>query len=393
MSARKGARLWLQPTRRDRNGKLLEHPVWVIRDGARKRSTGFGESQTAQAEAILAKYIADKYRPSRSGKREADAVKVADVLSIYDDDVISRHSRPKETAARLERILDFFGSKTLSHINETSCTEYVRWRGAPSAARRELEDFRAAIRHHWKAGLCSSLTPVVLPPKGEPRERWLTRSEAARLLWAAWRHRQSWKGMATGRATGKHLARFVLVALYTGTRAGAICGAALTPTENRGWLDDENGVFYRRPRGRKRTKKRQPPRLLAHIRRWKHLGIAQDAIVEWNGKPVKRINKAFRSVRRAAGLGADVVPHTLRHTAITWTAQAGVPKHEILGFFGITEEMFERVYGHHHPDYQQNAVNALSRPRQNGQRTPRQVPDRLAATKRERTASNATNGV
>jgi hypothetical protein len=69
-----------------------------------------------------------------------------------------------------------------------------------------------------------------------------------------------------------------------------------------------------------------------------------------------------------------------------------VPKHEILGFFGITEEMFDRVYGHHHPDYQQNAVNALSRPRQNGERTPRQVPDRLAATKRERTTSTATNG-
>jgi hypothetical protein len=26
--------------------------------------------------------------------------------------------------------------------------------------------------------------------------------------------------------------------------------------------------------------------------------------------------------------------------------------HEICGFFGITPEMFDRVYGHHHPDYQ-----------------------------------------
>ena len=56
-----------------------------------------------------------------------------------------------------------------------------------------------------------------------------------------------------------------------------------------------------------------------------------------------------------------MVPHTLRHTAITWQAQLGVPMHEICGFFGITPEMFERVYGHHHPDYQANAVNALSR--------------------------------
>jgi hypothetical protein len=54
----------------------------------------------------------------------------------------------------------------------------------------------------------------------------------------------------------------------------------------------------------------------------------------------------------------------LRHTAITWQAQLGVPVYEICGYFAITTEMFERVYGHHHPDFQANAVNALSRPRQ-----------------------------
>jgi integrase len=144
-------------------------------------------------------------------------------------------------------------------------------------------------------------------------------------------------------------------------------------------VDIENGVLYRQARGRRETKKRQPtiripPRLLAHIRRWKRLGIAQNAVVEWNGKVVKRINKAFRSVRAAAGLGSDIVPHSLRHTAITWTAQEGVPKHEILGFFGITEEMFDRVYGHHHPDYQAQAVNALSRPRKNSKRTDSPTP-------------------
>jgi integrase len=42
-------------------------------------------------------------------------------------------------------------------------------------------------------------------------------------------------------------------------------------------------------------------------------------------------DKAFRSVRADAGLGADVVPHVLRHTAITWTAQQGILKHEICG--------------------------------------------------------------
>jgi hypothetical protein len=62
------------------------------------------------------------------------------------------------------------------------------------------------------------------------------------------------------------------------------------------------------------------------------------------------------------------------------TAQLGVPPHEICGFFGITLEVFERVYGHHHPDYQSNAVNAFSRPRQKS--------DRYNETKREQAGTN-----
>jgi integrase len=137
-----------------------------------------------------------------------------------------------------------------------------------------------------------------------------------------------------------------------------------------------------------KTKKRQPsirmpPRLLAHVRRWARLKIANDFLIEWQGDPVKRINKAFRSVRKAAGLGPKVTPHTLRHTAITWQAQLGVPPYEICGFFGITIEVFERVYGHHHPDYQSNAVNAFNRSRQK--------PDRIGATERERRGTNVLN--
>jgi len=38
--------------------------------------------------------------------------------------------------------------------------------------------------------------------------------------------RQLQFGKATDRATAYHVAQFVLVGLYTGTRASAICGAA-----------------------------------------------------------------------------------------------------------------------------------------------------------------------
>jgi integrase len=274
-------------------------------------------------------------------------------------------SRPREAAARLGRVLKSktFRNKVLASVNKKSCGDYARERGKPSASRRELEDFRSAIRYHWEAGRCAALTPVVLPPKSQPRDRWLTRSEAAKLLLTAWRRRQKFFGKNTDRFVARHVARYILVGLYTGTRQKAICGASLTPKPGRGLIDLERGVFYRKGIGDRATKKRQPAielpsELVAHVRRWQRRRIIRDAIVEWNGEIVKKMNKAFRSVRADAGFGKDVVPHTLRHTAITWQAQAGVPINDICGYFGITRDMFERVYGHHHPDHQKDARDA-----------------------------------
>jgi hypothetical protein len=41
----------------------------------------------------------------------------------------------------------------------------------------------------------------------------------------------------TLRDVGKHVARFILVGLYSGTRSGAICGASFVPAIGRGHLD------------------------------------------------------------------------------------------------------------------------------------------------------------
>src|SRR5690606_11451383 len=214
----------------------------------------------------------------------------------------------------------------------------------------------------------------------EARIRWLTRDEAARLLRAAWRMRQSWKGQESDRRTGQHLARFILVGLYTGTRSAAICGAALAPTEGRGFVDIERGVFYRRGQGSKETKKRQPAvrlpdRLLAHIRRWsqtpveiktkgrsksRNVGrmIAQDFVVEWNGKPVGSVKKAFKAACESAGLGwyedgvfkTDVTPHVLRHTAATWLMKNGASLTETADYLGMTEAVLRSTYYHQHPE-------------------------------------------
>lgn len=70
---------------------------------------------------------------------------------------------------------------------------------------------------------------------------------------------------------------------------------------------------------------------------------------EWNGKLVKAIEKAFANAE--AGLGRDVTPHVLIHTAGTWLMRRRTNPWEAAGFLGVSVEMLLDRYGHHHPDH------------------------------------------
>jgi integrase len=401
----KGIRLWLRPEERNTNGTLRKRAVWVIRDGPRKISTGCPAQDREGAERELGQYLASKYQPNRESGRHPSQVLIADVLAIYLKDVAPRHAREQETKQRVLTLDSWWAERTLAEVNGANCRAYVEYRTAhpwksakpektgnaprmvtAAAARRELEDLRAAINHHRREGLCSEIVSVVLPEKVAARERWLTRSEAARLLWAAWRARQIMRGKDTQRAVGHHVARFILVGLYTGTRSSAICGAAFMPTIGRGHVDLERGVFYRRAIGRRQTKKRQPPvklppRLIAHLRRWHKLGLSRNAVIEWNGAPVDSVRKGFATAVKAAGLGVDVTPHILRHTCATWLMQKGIDLWDAAGFLGMTVQQLEATYGHHHPDFQHKAAESFGG--QNGERN--------TVNKKRRNATNVTN--
>jgi integrase len=384
--AAKGPRLWLRRERRDRSGNFTHKAAWFIRDDGRyQESTGCCLDDRRGAEQALAEYIAQKRLATTfKSPRDPNSIPVADVIARYIRDKASTHSRPRETATRARALLAFFGDKMLSGVTGDTCRQYAAQRSTDAAARRELEDLRAAINHHRKEGFCSQVVDVVLPRERPARERWLTRSEAARLLLAAWRYREVQKGKPTDRRSRQHVAKFILVALYTGTRASAVCGAAFGPTIGRGWIDLDRGVFYRRPAGFRETKKRQPPvplppELLAHLRRWRRRG--QRFAVEWNREPVIGIKKAFARAVKDAGLGCDVTPHVLRHTAATWLMQAGVDPWEAAGYLGMTIEMLSRRYGHHHPAHLERARNAFGTHRHTKRHT-------LALTDQEQTSSN-----
>jgi len=358
----KGPRLWFEPASTRRDGSVRAGTWYILDTGGVKRSTGCGAEDRGEAEAKLADYIAEKRVKTRERDRASAQIPVADVLAIYAADVAPGTARPKETAARIERLLAFWGTKTLAEVTGSTCRDYARERGSRAAARRELEDLRAAIIHHRDEGLCREVVEVVLPEKSEPRGDWLTRDQVAALMFAAWRYREMQKGKETDRRSRRHVARFMLIARYTGTRAGAICKSSFEQKDGFGWIDLEHGVWYRRPEGERETKKRKPPirlpgPLLAFMRRWRKAG--QKHPVEFNGKPILDCDKAFRKVAIDAKVAAT--PHTFRHTCATWMMQNGADKWEAAGYLGMTEETLDRVYGHHHPDHFGSAIAAVSR--------------------------------
>lgn len=390
----KGARLHLKSARHDGSGNVTHRATWIIRDNGRDVSTGCAEDEIADAEKALQNYIASKHRPKRKAQ-DIEVIPLGDVLSIYlDAELAELRERLKVEEAdedtipairkfkkRIERLNDFGGAKMLADVDGDFSRDYAKERGNRGGARRDLEDLRAAINHHASEGYHHGLVKVKLPGKGEARDRWLTRSEAAALIWACWRHREvqthSGRKVATEKRPLRHIARFILIGLYSGSRAGAIAAASPIPAIGRAFVDLERGVYHRRAKGKAKTNKRAPsvkiaPRLLTHLRRWHRLGIARSHFVEWNGKPVKSVKTGFKTAVGLARLSLDegnVSPHTLRHTAATWLMQLGTDPWQASGYLGMSLKTLMDTYGHHHPDHMADAVEKIAqRPGKAGQK-------------------------
>ena len=249
----------------------------------------------------------------------------------------------KNSGYNLTSLGKWWSDKKLSDVTAANCRTYAKGK-TPAATRRDLEMLRAAIGHwHREHGPLPSVPAVVLPPKPASRDRWLTRCEVARLLWAARRI--------------PHLRRFILLGFYTGTRSGALLGLRWD------WVKLDAGIMRRRAPGSAEKRNKRTPdarlgkRILAHLRRWRRLDGPRCAYVcHYNGQRVTKLRRSWSTAVRNAGLDSTVTPHTLRHTKATRLMQAGVDAWQAAGYLGMTVEMLTRTYGHHHPDYHRDAA-------------------------------------
>ncbi len=273
---------------------------------------------------------------------------IAEVLAAYGSEVAPEKPSARNIGYHISNLIKWWGEKRVADIGVKSCKEYVKTKTA-AGAWADLKVLKASVKYwHGEYGPLDALPLFWKPELNEPKERWLTRSEAARLLWAARRH--------------QHLRRMILLGLYTGSRPGVLLALRWDQ------IDFAAGLMSRRPRGKAEDKRKKSPkvklgwRIMAHLKRWKRLDGDQKLVCYFTGpnhpgaRQVEDPHGTWRKAVKDANL-PGVTRHTLRHTRATWMMQKGVPIWEAAGFLGMTVKTLERVYGHHSPDHQENAAN------------------------------------
>ncbi|MCK1275471.1 hypothetical protein IVB46_09530 [Bradyrhizobium sp. 61] len=393
---------------------------WIILDRGKQIRTGCGRDDLEGASKALEAYIGGKHATT-VGATDPRILAIADVLTFYEASKRPKGSDARAQAQHellLIRLLDlnaFFGQKHVGDIKAQLCRDFVDWStgtanennkraGIPprettvsdQTARRRLEDLRAAINAYHAEHVLNFVPKIVLPEKTEGRQRWLTRNEAARLLAAAlgyiWdSERETWK------REGQHLvrrerwiinrrrpaARFILVGLYSARREETIRRTQWLRTTTHPWMNLDAMIYQGRGAEERSTKKRRPPakianRLRPHLKRWHAIDAKRSEALRaagimktgeeirfvvnrmHDGQPLAgKIRSAWEGILEDAGLGEDVVRHSLRHTAATWLMQQGTDRWQAAGWLGMTLEQLENGYGHHHPDFQEEAAEAF----------------------------------
>ncbi len=171
---------------------------------------------------------------------------------------------------------------------------------------------KAAVNWAWNNQEIDRPVPFLRLPEGQGRERVLTVEELARL-WST--------------NMPDHVRTFLAILIGTAARPEA----ALQLT--RFQCDLDRGTINLNTPVRVQTKKRRPVLPMADwLRPW--IEAAGGHIVQYRGKPVKKIAGAFQSAREAAGFGPDVTAYTVRHTIATELMARGVPELEIAALLG-----------------------------------------------------------
>lgn len=317
--------------------------VWRDDTTGRRRRFRLGVRTEAEGRAELARFA-----------RRADAAQAltaATVGAIWDAYVADRERDGKGMAIYRENwkaLAPHFAALGPDEIGVEAARAYAESRFAigrkPATVATELVRLRTALNWAARRRIIDRAPYVWVPSPGRPRSRTLSEDEIAAILDAA---------------QAPHVRLFAVLALATGGRHSAI----LELTWDR--VDFAAGAIDLRV-----------PRVVAPMskRHWKGRaqvamnGLARAAleearhaatgahVIEWNGRPVRSVKKAFAAAVERAGL-AGVTPHTFRHSVASLQWAAGIDPHVVARFLGHRDvKTTSTIYAKPSPAYTAGAA-------------------------------------
>jgi integrase len=303
-------------------------------------------------------------------------------------------------ARAVERLITFFGPRaTVSTITPQVLKRYERERVrkvrvyktkkgdkivadkrpvSSAMIRREFVVLSAALNHAITNGRLTAAPKIILPPAGAHRTRYLEKDEIERLL---------------ANCIEPHLKLFVTLAINTGARKGALLDLQWPQ------VDFTNRIIYLNPEGRIQNNKRRavvPMNQLLYDTLLKTKTQREEAaeeerqktgqiitpcahVIAYRNGPIENVRIGFRMSCQRAGL-KGVTPHTLRHTAGTLMALAGIDLFLIAKVLGHSVQKTTELYAHFQPSYLRGAVDALANAMPVAAVTPKKDAAQTAAT-------------
>ncbi len=367
-------------------GKEPNQSIWYIYwyDAAsrRHRRRSSGTDDRSEAEKALGQFIIEKSRTSVLGPIETpDRYPIATALRWYLEERGPELASGEFAGRAVNRLIDFFGPKTVvgsitPQVLKRYETErkrkpkYIRCKNGGAYAedprgvtagtiRRELVVLSAALNHAVANGRLTTAPKIIMPPTSPSKTRYLEQDEIQRLL----------EGCVEA-----HVRLFVTLAINTGARKGALLDMKWEQ------VDFANRIVYLNPEGRAQTNKRRAIVPMNDVL----FGVLVDAkkrqekdakeraektgapvapcghVVAYRNAPVVGIKTGFSQACRRAGI-KGVTPHTLRHTAGTLMALAGIDLFLIAKVLGHSVQKTTELYAHFRPDYLRGAVDVLGK--------------------------------
>ncbi|MEM0908198.1 MAG: site-specific integrase [Pseudomonadota bacterium] len=309
------------------------HVIWSENGSTRRISLGTSNEQ--EAARLFEIFLADLNRP-----QETD---IETLWNACREDFGERHTGTWMKHG-WKGLQPTFGHLHPGDVTREHCRQHIARRQndgvSPATIYAELKHLRLALNWAAKHEFIDRVPYIHLPPSPPPRDRFLTRAEAEKLL--------------TG-FDAPHAKLFTIVGLQTAARTEAI----LELTWDR--VDFDTGVVNLLVDTGLRRKRRAKPPMTRTLR--EALVTARSVaetewVIEFRGKPVKSIRKAFRRATERAGL-EDVTPHVLRHTAAVWMANNGVSMEIIGDMLGHSDVRTTRkVYAKFTPEYVSKVLEA-----------------------------------